>query len=359
MSQITTQLLRQMVGIKAGRPLIDRLVDPLNLVLPAYGITTELRVAAFLATAAPESDWFKTLREYGKGAGRKYGHPDPITGLIYYGRGIFQNTWKRGYQAFTEYVAANWESIEPRARTYKWTVPPDFVAEPDMLATPYWAVEAACWYWKANGLAKYADRGLKGFFGLQGLVNRGRDDREALQYDDRLRSYERARRVIPDDFDLNSAAAPAATLTDGELSPADSAKLPSDSTQTVGPPPNLDGVVVEKEQTVGFFTKIKLKLGAWFSGFGGLTALQQYKEQIDALGLPGWIIVYVMLAGLVVFVGWLIYEAVDHLRGKDRQRLLTVTLIKANSTATNMVITACQEDLDKLAAEGWTIVRRQ
>src|ERR1044071_6746781 len=98
MSKITAELLRNMVGIKSGRPLIDQLVDPLNLVLPAYGITTEYRVAGFLATAAPESDWFKTLREYGKGKGRAYGRPNKLTGLIYYGRGIFQNTFYEGYE---------------------------------------------------------------------------------------------------------------------------------------------------------------------------------------------------------------------------------------------------------------------
>jgi predicted chitinase len=359
MSQITSQLLREMVGIKAGRPLIDKLVEPLNLVLPAYGITTEFRIAAFLATAAPESDWFKTLREYGHGAGRKYGKPDAITGLVYYGRGIFQNTWKRGYQAFTEYVADNWESIKPRAAKFHWTVPPDFVSEPDMLATPYWAVEAACWYWKANGLAKYADRGLTGFFGLQGLVNRGDAGKRALQYDDRLASYERARRIIADDFELTSAATPAERPTVTEKPVNTPSGLPSDGSPVVGPPPNNDGVVVEKEETPGFFTKIKAKLAAWFSGFGGLTALQQYKEQIDALGLPGWIILWAMAGAFVIFLGWLAYEAYDHLRSKDLKRLLTVTLINANSTATNMVVTACKEDLDKFAAAGWTVVTRQ
>lgn len=207
MAKITAELLRQMVGARAGqRPLIDKLVGPMNLVLPAYGITTELRISAFLGTAAPECDWFKTLREYGKGAGRAYGKPTGPYGLVYYGRGIFQNTWLRGYQAFTEYVAKNWNSIRPRAAVYKWTVPPDFVKDPELLADPYWAVEAACWYWKANGLAKYADRGVKGFFGLQGLVNRGSATKKALHYDARLRAYETIRRLLPDNFILNSAA---------------------------------------------------------------------------------------------------------------------------------------------------------
>jgi hypothetical protein len=117
--------------------------------------------------------------------------------------------------------------------------------------------------------------------------------------------------------------------------------------------------VVEKEETVGFFKGIKLKLGAWFAGFGGLTTLQQYKEQIDALGMPGWVIAYAFIGAFVVFLGWLAYEGIEHIRSKDRKRLLTATLINANATATNIVVTACQEDLDKFAAAGWTVVPRQ
>lgn len=222
--EITADFLKQMVPKGKGK-IIPSLIDPLNLVLPYYDITNEYRVCAFLATAAPESDWFQTLREYGKGAGRAYGRPDKVTGLVYYGRGIFQNTWKKGYQAFTNYVDENWDAIKLRAGIDE---APNFVANPELLATPYWAVEAACWYWQANGLEKYADRGIKGFFGLQGLVNRGNAEKKALNYDERLASYETARRVFPDDFTL-SAASTIATLPP-VVTP------PSVATETTPPP---------------------------------------------------------------------------------------------------------------------------
>ena len=38
------------------------------------------------------------IAEYGKGKGKKYGVPDPVTGQTYYGRGYVQLTWKDNYQ---------------------------------------------------------------------------------------------------------------------------------------------------------------------------------------------------------------------------------------------------------------------
>ena len=37
------------------------------------------------------------IEEFGKGAGRTYGAPDPRTGLAYYGRGLVQLTWLANY----------------------------------------------------------------------------------------------------------------------------------------------------------------------------------------------------------------------------------------------------------------------
>jgi len=40
----------------------------------------------------------RIAEEYGKGKGKKYGTPDPVTGETYYGRGYVQLTWKDNYQ---------------------------------------------------------------------------------------------------------------------------------------------------------------------------------------------------------------------------------------------------------------------
>lgn len=66
-----------------------------------HGLTLPAQQAYVLATTEWETGrTFKPLEEYGKGRGRAYGKPDPITGKIYYGRGFVQLTWKANYQKY-------------------------------------------------------------------------------------------------------------------------------------------------------------------------------------------------------------------------------------------------------------------
>ena len=56
-------------------------------------------LAYMLATTFHETArTMQPISEYGKGKGRTYGLPDPITGQCYYGRGLVQLTWKTNYQ---------------------------------------------------------------------------------------------------------------------------------------------------------------------------------------------------------------------------------------------------------------------
>ncbi len=58
-------------------------------------------LAYMLATAFHETaTTMQPIREFGKGAGRKYGIPDPVTKQVYYGRGFVQLTWKDNYATF-------------------------------------------------------------------------------------------------------------------------------------------------------------------------------------------------------------------------------------------------------------------
>ena len=51
-----------------------------------------------LATTFHETaEQFWPIEEYGKGSGRDYGEPDPVTGQTYYGRGFVQLTWRENY----------------------------------------------------------------------------------------------------------------------------------------------------------------------------------------------------------------------------------------------------------------------
>ena len=61
----------------------------------AYSLSTTIHETA--STMAP-------IEEYGKGKGRPYGIPDPVTKETYYGRGFVQLTWKENYSKMTPIV---------------------------------------------------------------------------------------------------------------------------------------------------------------------------------------------------------------------------------------------------------------
>lgn len=81
---------------------------------------TDLRHAAYmLATTKHEcAGTWQPIAEYGKGAGKKYGIPDPQTKQTYYGRGYVQLTWKENYQAMGQALGV------------------DLVGNPDMAMVP-------------------------------------------------------------------------------------------------------------------------------------------------------------------------------------------------------------------------------
>lgn len=77
-------------------------VDGLNAILDGwekrYPDGDKRWLAYILATTKWETDsTMRPIEEYGRGAGRSYGRPDPSTGQTYYGRGYVQLTWKDNY----------------------------------------------------------------------------------------------------------------------------------------------------------------------------------------------------------------------------------------------------------------------
>ncbi len=74
----------------------------------------------------------KPIAEYGKGAGKPYGVPDPVTGNTYYGRGYVQLTWKENYGR-AEKVVKSLTTLEQ--------VP--FVSYPDLAMDPIYAAQIA------------------------------------------------------------------------------------------------------------------------------------------------------------------------------------------------------------------------
>lgn len=64
-------------------------------------------------------------------------------GWKYRGRGYIQLTGKENYQKFSDFTKI------------------DFITNPDLLATPEYAMRSAGWFWKINGLNEIADQGTQ------------------------------------------------------------------------------------------------------------------------------------------------------------------------------------------------------
>lgn len=73
-----------------------------------YANSDDRFLAYMLATTFHETaTTMQPIAEYGKGAGRPYGKPDPVTGKVYYGRGFVQLTWKENYDKFGKLLKAD------------------------------------------------------------------------------------------------------------------------------------------------------------------------------------------------------------------------------------------------------------
>lgn len=83
--------------------LIDRAKSNMQVLLAMIVADTkiiDIRHAAYmLATVRREcANTWEPIEEFGKGKGKKYGRPDPMTGKVYYGRGYVQITWAEVYK---------------------------------------------------------------------------------------------------------------------------------------------------------------------------------------------------------------------------------------------------------------------
>ncbi len=144
--------------------------------LPAYNITTDLQVAAFLAQCAHESANFTVLKEnlnYSADAlskifkkyfptllsaqpfhrkaediankvyGNRMGNTLPGDGFKYRGRGLIQVTGKENYTACSKYLYND----------------DRLITDPDFLLSKEGAVKSACWYWNSRALNELANLG--------------------------------------------------------------------------------------------------------------------------------------------------------------------------------------------------------
>ena len=144
-------------------------------------ITTHARVAAFLANVMQETDRLRTLEEYGD-----KGHFRSFLGdqWRYHGRGFLMHTRRESYERLSDVLGV------------------DLVSDPDLLARPDVAGKAATWFWGEHGLNAYADRGE--FEEVCAIVSTGSESGEASGLADRLKFYDRAKRILSKEGRENS-----------------------------------------------------------------------------------------------------------------------------------------------------------
>jgi len=213
---ITPELLSRLSGRKIT-PLMRDIATAINRYSPEFGVTTKLRMAAFLANAVNETGGFTRLDEnmnysaarlkslfgrhriseadadrYGSSPGKKADQV-AIANIIYggpYGRKNLGNIhpgdgWNfRGSGPMQTTGRANFERAE------KATGLP-VVARPDMLRSADIGTLAAFVFWRDNKLNERADRG--DIQGLRRIANGGN-----IGMPEVLKQYERALRMLPD-----------------------------------------------------------------------------------------------------------------------------------------------------------------
>lgn len=161
---MTENQLKQ-IAIHATDANIKLYTPLLNRFMHEYNICGKLRESAFIATIIWESGSFKYTREIASGKayeGRKdLGNIYKGDGERFRGRGLIMVTGRTNYEQVSKALNI------------------DFVANPEILEQPEWAVRSACWWWNMKGLNEVADTG--DFMEVTRIVNgwyNGFSDRE-------------------------------------------------------------------------------------------------------------------------------------------------------------------------------------
>src|ERR1044071_6581631 len=113
---------------------LDLLAKDMTSLFPDYEINTQLRICHFMAHAAVESDYFRTLVEYSSGkqyeGNKNLGNTQKGDGVRYKGRGLLQLTGRWNYGYIGRQVQAPLET------------------NPEMAEQPRLAVSIACEFWR-------------------------------------------------------------------------------------------------------------------------------------------------------------------------------------------------------------------
>ncbi|MEO1159767.1 MAG: glycoside hydrolase family 19 protein [Pseudomonadota bacterium] len=123
------------------------------------GFTDRQWLAYALATAFVETAYtMQPIREYGRGRGKKYGKPDPVTGQTYYGRGYVQLTWKFNYETAS------------RSLDIDFVKHPDLVMEPHNAAFIMFQGMKDGWF-TGRGFADYINSKQRDYWNARRIIN--------------------------------------------------------------------------------------------------------------------------------------------------------------------------------------------
>ncbi|SEO63717.1 putative chitinase [Luteibacter sp. UNC138MFCol5.1] len=165
-------------------PRANEWAAPITAAMAEFDVVTPAQQAAFVAEWAHETAGFALLREvWGPNAAqRRYegradlGNTQPGDGKRFMGRGLPQLTGRANYTKASAALGV------------------DLVRNPQLLEQPLLAARAAGWFWKANGLNRYADRG--DFLGLSIRINGKNKDGLPNGWEDRQRRWAIAKRAL-------------------------------------------------------------------------------------------------------------------------------------------------------------------
>lgn len=147
------------IYVYAPMDKLNLFLDPLNVALAHYDISTRLRAAAFLAQVGHESGELNYVEEIADGSAyegrRDLGNLTPGDGRLYKGRGLIQITGKRNY------AIASIDMDLP------------LLEHPELLCTPMNAAMSAGWYWNNNKLNALADASM--FSKITQVINGGQN----------------------------------------------------------------------------------------------------------------------------------------------------------------------------------------
>ena len=192
----------QLKAIMPNMPAARRalFLPALNRTMQVYTIHNRLRAAAFLGQLAHESGEFRFMEEIWGPTAQQLRYEPPSTlatklgntqrgdGKRYKGRGPIQVTGRANYKRYGDLLGL------------------DLVGQPELAATPGVGLSVAGMFWKTNGLNALAE--LQDYREITRRINGGYNG-----WEERLRYYELAKKVLGTGFAVSKATPVPAAAT--------------------------------------------------------------------------------------------------------------------------------------------------